>query len=80
MNCSRSWKTPIFGNSVLFSVATAVENEIKGVEQQVNGIIKEMEKGKSNIETRKKILNLCEAKIKGICSNLDAFIFELIEQ
>ena len=24
MNCSRSWKTPIFGNSVLFSVATAI--------------------------------------------------------
>lgn len=61
-------------------ISTAVENEIKGVEQQVNGIIKEMEKGKSNIETRKEILNLCEAKIKGICSDLDAFIFELIEQ
>lgn len=61
-------------------ISTAVENEINGVEQQVNGIIKEMEKGKANIDARKKVLDSCEAKIKGISSDLDAFTFELIEQ
>lgn len=61
-------------------IYTAVETEINGVEQQVNGIIKEMEKGKANIDARKKVLDSCEAKIKGISSDLDAFTFELIEQ
>ena len=61
-------------------IYTAVETEITGVEQQVNGIIKEMEKGKANIDARKKVLDSCEAKIKSISSDLDAFTFELIEQ
>lgn len=61
-------------------ISTAVETEIKGVEQQVNGIIKEMEKGQSNIEARKNVLDTCESKIKDISSNLDALTFELIEQ
>jgi GTPase SAR1 family protein len=61
-------------------ISTAVEGEIKNVEQQVNGIIKEMEKGQSNIDARKKVLDSCEANIKDICSDLDAFTFDLIEQ
>lgn len=61
-------------------ISTAIDGEIKNVEQQVNGIIKEMEKGKANIDARKKVLDSCEAKIKGISSDLDAFTFELIEQ
>lgn len=61
-------------------ISTAVQNEINGVEQQINGIIKEMEKGKANIDARKKVLDSCEAKIKSISSDLDAFTFELIEQ
>lgn len=61
-------------------IYTAVETEINGVEQQVNGIIKEMEKGKANIDARKKVLDSCEARIKSISSDLDAFTFELIEQ
>lgn len=61
-------------------IYTAVETEINGAEQQVNGIIKEMEKGKANIDARKKVLDSCEAKIKSISSDLDTFTFELIEQ
>lgn len=61
-------------------ISAAVETEINNVEQQVNGIIKEMEKGKANIDARKKVLASCEAKIKSISSELDTFTFELIEQ
>lgn len=61
-------------------ISTAIDEEISNVEQQVNGIIKEMEKGKASIDARKKVLDSCEAKIKGISSDLDAFTFELIEQ
>lgn len=61
-------------------ISAAVETEINNVEQQVNGIIKEMEKGKANIDARKKVLASCEAKIKSISSDLDTFTFELIEQ
>lgn len=62
------------------NIGSSLDNEIKSVEQQVNGIIKEMEKGKANIEARKEILDSCEAKIKSISADLDAFTFELIEQ
>lgn len=58
----------------------SLDDEIENVEQQVNSIIKEMEKGKANIDARKKVLNSCETKIKSISSDLDAFTFELIEQ
>lgn len=61
-------------------ISSAIDNEIAQTEQQVKGIIKEMEKGKANIDARKKVLDSCEAKIKGISSDLDAFTFELIEQ
>lgn len=61
-------------------LGSTLDDEIKSVEQQVNGIIKEMEKGKANIDARKKVLDSCEAKIKSISSDLDAFTFELIEQ
>lgn len=61
-------------------ISCAIDNEIKQTEQQVNGIIKEMEKGQSNINARKRILDACEDKIKGISSNLDIFTFDLIEQ
>ena len=61
-------------------ISAAVETEINNVEQQVNGIIKEMEKGKANIDARKKVLDSCEAKLKSISSDLDTFTFELIEQ
>ena len=61
-------------------ISTAIDEEINNVEQQVNGIIKEMEKGKASIDARKKVLDSCETKIKGISSDLDAFTFELIEQ
>lgn len=61
-------------------ISSAIDNEIAQTEQQVNAIIKEMEKGKANIDARKKVLDSCEAKIKGISSDLDAFTFELIEQ
>lgn len=61
-------------------ISSAIDNEIAQTEQQVKGIISEMEKGKANIDARKKVLDSCEAKIKAISSDLDAFTFELIEQ
>lgn len=61
-------------------ISSAIDNEIAQTEQQVKGIISEMEKGKANIDARKKVLDSCEAKIKTISSDLDAFTFELIEQ
>lgn len=61
-------------------ISNAIDKEISDVEQQVNGIIAEMEQGQQSIDNRKKILETCETKIKAISSNLDSFTFELAEQ
>lgn len=61
-------------------ISSAVDNEISQTEQLVTGIIDEMQRGKANIDARKQVINSCEAKIKAISTELDAFTFELIEQ
>lgn len=61
-------------------ISTAINNEIAQAEQQVQGIIAEMQKGQANIDARKNVLASCETRIKGLSTELDAFTFELIEQ
>ena len=61
-------------------ISTALDNDINQAEQQVKGIIAEMEQGKANVQNRKQILASCEAKITELSTELDAFTFELIEQ
>lgn len=62
------------------NISKAIDNDINQVEQQVKGIIAEMNKGKANVEARKEMLTSCEAKITELSTELDAFTFELIEQ
>ena len=61
-------------------ISSAVDNEISQTEQLVTGIIDEMQRGQANIDARKQVINSCEAKIKALSTELDAFTFELIEQ
>lgn len=61
-------------------ISTAIDNDIKQIEQQVESIIAEMERGQASIDARKKILLSCENKITELSTELDAFTFELIEQ
>lgn len=71
--------------AVQFSKATggiskALDMEIDQVAGQVNAIISEMDKGRANIDSRRKVIDSCELKIKALSTDLDAFTFELIEQ
>ncbi len=61
-------------------ISSAIDNEINQTEQQVCVIINEMEQGQANIDARKRVIDSCEAKIMTLSTELDAFIFELIEQ
>lgn len=67
-------------STIANEIASAIDSEINQAEQQVKGIIAEMNKGKANVEARKKMLTSCEAKITELSTELDAFTFELIEQ
>lgn len=62
------------------NISTALDNDINQAEQQVKGIIAEMEQGKANVQNRKQTLVSCETKITALSTELDAFTFELIEQ
>ena len=59
-------------------VSSAIDNEIKQTEEQVNGIIEEMQRGQANIDARKQVIASCETRIKEISENLDTLIFELL--
>lgn len=61
-------------------LSKAIDNEINQAEQQVKGIISEMNKGQANVENRKQVLASCETQIRELNTELDAFTFELIEQ
>ena len=67
-------------STIANEIASAIDSEINQAEQQVKGIIAEMNKGKANVEARKQMLTSCEAKITELSTELDAFTFELIEQ
>lgn len=58
---------------------SAMDAEIKSVEEQIQGVIKEMEKGKENVAARELVLNNSETKIKALNKRLDDLIFELVE-
>lgn len=61
-------------------ISSAVDNEISQTEQQVKGIIDEMQRGQASIDARKQVISSCEEKIKALSTELDAFTFELLEQ
>lgn len=61
-------------------ISTAIDNEIKQTEQQVEGIIAEMQKGQANIDARMRVLDSCKTKLEKLSTELDTFTFELIEQ
>lgn len=61
-------------------ISTAIDKEIKQTEQQVEGIIAEMEKGQAFVDAKKQLLLSCEKRINGISKELTDFTFELIEQ
>jgi len=59
-------------------VSTGLDVEINETENQLKGIIAEMEKGKENVAERTKVIDECEASIKQLDDQLNAFIFELV--
>lgn len=61
-------------------ISIALDNEIKQTEEQVEHIMSELKKGRDKVEAQKKTITVCETKIKAINTELDAFIFELINQ
>ena len=61
-------------------ISTAIDAEIGQTEEQVQGIIAEMQRGQASIDARKQVINSCESKITALSTELDAFTFELIEQ
>jgi len=60
-------------------ITNAMDTEINETENQINGIIAEMEKGKENIAKREKIIENCETKIKDLSIRLDDLIRRLME-
>jgi GTPase SAR1 family protein len=67
-------------NEIANSISSAIDNEIKQTEEQVQGIIAEMQNGQANVDARKQVLTSCENKIKALSTDLDTFTFELLEQ
>lgn len=59
-------------------VVKSVDVEILSTQEQIEGIIREMEKGRENIEAREAVLKACEEKIKDLNNGLTNFIFQLI--
>ncbi len=66
-------------NEIAQQITNAMDAEIKETENQINGIIAEMEKGKENIAIREKIIADCESKIKHLSIKLDDLIRRLME-
>ena len=60
------------------TVSNGLDVEINETENQLKGIIAEMEKGKENVAERTKVIDECEASIKQLDDQLNAFIFELV--
>ena len=61
-------------------VVNSMDSEINEVQVQVTDIIANMEKGQAQINIRKAELNTCEEQIKTFSTDLDNFIFQLIEK
>ena len=74
------WYASTPGLRHYLTVSTAIDVEIGQTEEQVQGIIAEMQRGQASIDARKQVINSCESKITALSTELDAFTFELIEQ
>lgn len=61
-------------------IVRAVEIELEETNNQIRGIIGELEKGKQNIAAREEELGQSETKIKELSTQLDALIFKLVEE
>lgn len=60
------------------TITSSVDIEINEVNNQVQEVIAEMEKGQANIDARKAELCECEQQVKQLISNTDDFIMDLI--
>lgn len=65
-------------NKLTDTVIQAVDIEIKEVEKQMKGIMKEMEKGQSNVDAKKAELDNCEKEVKRLISETDDFVLDLL--
>lgn len=66
-------------NQVADNVVTAVDIEIREMENQIRGILAEQEKGQANVEKRKAVVDACEEEIKNLSLALDELVFRLVE-
>ena len=67
-------------NAIVHTVKGAVNVEIDEAKKQVQTIIADMEKGKSAMDTREKTISRCEESIQQLNTELDALIFQLVEE
>lgn len=65
-------------NKLTDTVIEAVDIEIKEVEKQMKDIMKEIEKGQSNVDAKKAELNECEKEVKRLISETDDFVMDLL--
>lgn len=61
-------------------IVRAVEIELDETNNQIKGIISELEKGKQNVGKKEEELQQNETKIKELSTRLDALIFKLVEE
>lgn len=61
-------------------IIRAVEIELDETNNQIQGIIRELEKGKQNVDAKGEELKQSETKIKELSTRLDALIFKLVEE
>ena len=66
-------------NKVKDQIVDSVSKELSDIEHQMKAIIKEKEKGETNVKMRKESLNESEKKIHALNTRLDKLIFSLVE-
>ena len=66
-------------NELADTVVLAVDKEINGVDEQVKGILSELEKGQSSVEQRKKDLTVCRNQINAAVFEVDDFVDDLMK-
>lgn len=71
---AESFIDPMIGLSS--DISNVLDKEICQVEQQLNYIIEEREKGQSSIDALKKTLRSCERQIKSLNAELESFMLE----
>lgn len=67
-------------NKLTEGIETAISAEIKQKEDEVKGILHELQQGQANAEARKIVIQECGDKLKTINEKLVQLIFELAEQ